>query len=206
MINLVDAAWADGKLYINEGKAIGLAQQELSISAEQLAAIKRFTQEMRKMRTHGLSSHRIFAEKAAKKAVSGLAAVGVPIAAIGFSGSVAGFSAAGITSGLAGLGAWVGLGSMIPGVGVAIASGGMFFIGSNWLLNRTNRAKQAKFEAEKQRRTQALIENVKAFANQLTQKIENLSTKEVVSQVEREKVQILSQRLGIVLSLLKSLD
>lgn len=59
-------------------------------------------------------------EKAAKDLAAKAAAVGVPIAAVYFSGSVIGFSAAGITSGLAALG--LGLG-MVGGIGIVVLVG-----------------------------------------------------------------------------------
>lgn len=59
-------------------------------------------------------------EKSAKELAAKAAAVGVPIAAVYFSGSVIGLSAAGITSGLASLG--LGLG-MVGGIGVAVLVG-----------------------------------------------------------------------------------
>lgn len=59
-------------------------------------------------------------EKSAKDLAAKAAAVGVPIAAVYFSGSVIGLSAAGITSGLATLG--MGLG-MVGGIGIAVLVG-----------------------------------------------------------------------------------
>lgn len=59
-------------------------------------------------------------EKSAKDLAAKAASVGVPIAAVYFSGSVIGLSAAGITSGLASLG--LGLG-MVGGIGVAVLVG-----------------------------------------------------------------------------------
>ena len=52
-------------------------------------------------------------------------AVGVPLAAIYFSGSVVGFSAAGITSGLAtmGLGGLLGFSGMVTGIGTVVLIG-----------------------------------------------------------------------------------
>ena len=59
-------------------------------------------------------------EKTAKDIVAKAAAVGVPIAAVYFSGSVIGLSAAGITSGLASIGLGFG---MVGGIGVAVLVG-----------------------------------------------------------------------------------
>lgn len=64
-------------------------------------------------------------EKRIKQTASQAAALGLPIAAIYFSGSVVGLSAAGFTSGLAalGLGGVLGLSAMLTGVGVVIVGG-----------------------------------------------------------------------------------
>ena len=133
MINLVDTAWANDELDSDEEEAIVLAQYELKISNEQLDAIKTFIQKVREIRVRGLDDN--YAADTMKTAAAGLSAVGVPIAAVWFSGSVIGLSAAGITSGLAGLGALIGIGGMIPGIGVAILLGTGLFVGVNALLD-----------------------------------------------------------------------
>ena len=79
--------------------------------------MKRYAEKVRRVRERGIDDNH--AADAIKAAVSGMTAVGVPIAAVVYSGSVVGLSAAGITSGLAALG--LGLG-MVPGIGVAILS------------------------------------------------------------------------------------
>ncbi len=62
---------------------------------------------------------------------AGAAALGLPVAALYLSGSVVGLSAAGITSGLAalGLGGILGLSSMVTGLGVLVALGGIAYHG-----------------------------------------------------------------------------
>lgn len=88
-------------------------------------------------------------EKGAKDLAAKAAAVGVPIAAVYFSGSVIGLSAAGITSGLASLG--LGLG-MVGGIGVAVLVGVSAYKAIKFLTSTT------EVEACKQR--ELMIQNI----------------------------------------------
>jgi uncharacterized tellurite resistance protein B-like protein len=166
MINLVDTAWANDELDSNEEEAIVLAQRELKISNEQLDAIKKFIQKVREIRVRGLDDN--YAADAIKTAAAGLSAVGVPVAAVWFSGSVIGLSAAGITSGLAGLGALIGIGGMIPGIGVAILLGTGIFMGVNALLDTGDKSKKAQLQAEKERKAQLVIKNMQGAINSVS--------------------------------------
>ena len=80
-----------------------------------------------------VATAKTFAEKAA--------AVGIPVAALYVSGSVTGFSAAGIVSGLAtlGMGGILGLSSMVTGVGVLIVGGVVVGKTVKWLLEFSGR-------------------------------------------------------------------
>jgi uncharacterized tellurite resistance protein B-like protein len=200
MINLVDTAWANDELDSNEEKAITLAQQELKITNEQLKAIKIFIQKVREIRERGLDDN--YAADAIKTAAAGLSAVGVPVAAVWFSGSVIGLSAAGITSGLAGLGALIGIGGMIPGIGVAILLGTGIFMGVNALLDTGDKSKKAQLQAEKERKAQLVIKNMQGAINQLVEQITSLQEKAVNleasgadAEANREAIRILSERL-----------
>ena len=84
----------------------------------------------------------------AKKLASKAGAVGIPIAAVYLSGSVAGLSAAGITSGLAalGLGGVLGLSSMVTGIGAAVLIGVGAYKGIRWLTKSSKREKVSKRE------------------------------------------------------------
>ena len=85
---------------------------------------------------------------AAKFMAAKAGSIGVPIAAIYLTGSVTGLSAAGITSGLAGLGLGgvLGLSSMVTGVGVAIILGVGVYKGAQWLLGGSERDKASRRE------------------------------------------------------------
>lgn len=84
-------------------------------------------------------------EKRIKEVASQAAAMGLPVAAIYFSGSVVGLSAAGFTSGLAalGLGGVLGLSSMLTGIGVVIVAGVATYQLARWALG-TNERELAK--------------------------------------------------------------
>lgn len=64
--------------------------------------------------------------------VASLAATGVPVGAVAVTGSVTGISAAGITSGLATLGA----GSMVGGIAVVAGIGVISFLGVKWVVSK----------------------------------------------------------------------
>lgn len=95
----------------------------LGISQEQIDAIKSIQENLDKIKDIPSTSERF--KQVVKDSASKLASVGVPIGAIAASGSVFGLSAAGITSGLAALGALVGGGMLLGAVVVvpAIALG-----------------------------------------------------------------------------------
>ncbi len=78
---------------------------------------------------------------AAKELASRAGAVGVPLGAIYLAGSVTGFGAAGITSGLAalGLGGVLGLSAMVSGIGVVVIVGGIVYKGTRWVLGSSER-------------------------------------------------------------------
>ena len=130
MINLVEVAVSDYLLSEAEREALTEAQLLLGIGDQQRAAMMRYAEEVRRIRERGIDDNH--AVDAIKTAVSGMTAVGVPITAVVYSGSVAGLSAAGITSGLAALG--LGLG-MVPGIGVAILIGTAAFVGLNYIFD-----------------------------------------------------------------------
>jgi uncharacterized tellurite resistance protein B-like protein len=203
MMNLVDTAWANDELDSNEEKAIFLAQRELKVSNKQLDEIKKFTEKVREIRDRGIDDN--YAADAIKTAAATLSGVGVPIAAIFFSGSVTGLSAAGITSGLAGLAALVGLGGMIPGIGVAIVLGTGIVMSVNKMLDTGDESKKKQLQAEKERKAELVIQNMQAAINLLVEKIANLQEKAMNIEASaadavanREAVKLLTERLRLM--------
>jgi hypothetical protein len=118
LFSLVDSKFTDEEYqYILDiGKVLG-------ITREQVDAIKYIQENLHKIKDIPSNSERI--KQVIKDSAANLASVGVPIGAIAASGSVFGLGAAGITSGLATLGALVGGGMLVGAVIVvpAIAIG-----------------------------------------------------------------------------------
>jgi hypothetical protein len=112
LFSLVDSNFADEEYQyiLGIGEVLGITQ-------EQVDAIKSVQEDLDKIKDIPSNSERF--KQVIKNSAANLAGVGVPIGAIAASGSVFGLSAAGITSGLAALGALVG-GGMLAGAVIAV--------------------------------------------------------------------------------------
>jgi uncharacterized tellurite resistance protein B-like protein len=198
MVNLVDTAWANDELDPNEEKAIKLAQQELRVTNQQVQAIEAFIQKMREIRARGLDDNQ--AADAVKTAAAGLSAVGVPIAAVYFSGSVIGLSAAGITSGLAALGLGFG---MVPGIGVAVLVGAGIFMGLSHFLDVGGNQEKERLRAERERKAQLVIKNLQGALNGVIERIETLQKAATDADANREAICILTEKMRYLQQLLK---
>ncbi len=121
-------AYADEHFSEEEYHYIMDIAYSLDITQEQVDAIKTVQENLFKMKDLPQNSERF--KQIVTESSSKLAGVGVPTAAIAVSGSVFGLSAAGLTSGLAALGALVGGGMLAGAVLVvpAIAMGSAFGI------------------------------------------------------------------------------
>lgn len=110
-----------------------------------------------------------------KQVASQAAALGLPVAAIYFSGSVVGLSAAGFTSGLAalGLGGVLGLSAMLTGIGVVIVAGVVVYQVSRWMMGANEREHAKKREHMIQ---EVLKQHQKSMAD-LGQDIAELATR-----------------------------
>ena len=119
-------SFVDSKLTDEEYQYILGIGEVLGITQEQVDAIKAIQENLDKIK--GIPSNSKRFKQVIKDSASNLAAVGVPIGAIAASGSVFGLSAAGMTSGLAALGALVGGGMLVGAVIVvpAIALGAAY--------------------------------------------------------------------------------
>ena len=89
----------------------------LGITQEQVDAIKSIQENLAKIKDIPPNSERF--KRLIKDSAAKLAGVGVPVGAIAASGTVFGLSAAGMTSGLAALGALVG-GGMLAGAVIVV--------------------------------------------------------------------------------------
>jgi hypothetical protein len=119
-------SFLDSKFTIEEYQYILGIGEVLGITREQVDAIKSIQENLNNIKDIPSNSERV--KQVIKDGAANLAAVGVPIGAIAASGSVFGLSAAGITSGLAALGALVGGGMLVGAVVVvpAIALGAAY--------------------------------------------------------------------------------
>ena len=112
LFSLLDSKFTDEEYqYI-----LGIAEV-LGITQEQVDAIKSIQENLYKIKDVPSNPERL--RQVVKDSASKLAGVGVPIGAIAASGSVFGLSAAGMTSGLAALGALVG-GGMLAGAVIVV--------------------------------------------------------------------------------------
>lgn len=190
MINLVEVAEADDYIDEKETALIEKAKRTLRVSDDQITEIYNFVKEVRRIRERGLDDN--LAADAMKRAASGLTGVGVPIAAVYFSGAVVGFSAAGITSGLAALG--LGLG-MVPGIGVAILVGTVTTIGISKLLDVGGKKKKEKMAAEREHKAQLVIKNLQEAINEVINHVKELHDAAAESAANRKAIEVLTRRL-----------
>lgn len=110
-------SFIDSRLTIEEYQYILGIGEVLGVTPEQVDTIKSIQENLDKIKDIPSNSKRF--KQVMKDSASSLAGVGVPIGAIVASGSVFGLSAAGITSGLAALGALVG-GGMLAGAVIVV--------------------------------------------------------------------------------------
>ena len=122
-----------------EQPAIRQLAEMLNLDDEKVRVIEDVCEQDEKILSGKLSDSQIAAT--AKELAARAASVGVPVAAVYLSGSVAGLGAAGIASGLAalGMGGVLGLSAMVTGIGVAIIVGGAAYKGVRWVLGGSAR-------------------------------------------------------------------
>lgn len=129
-------------------------------------------------------------EASGKHLASLATAVGVPLAAVYFSGSVVGLSAAGITSGLAalGLGGILGLSAMVTGIGVVILAGAAAYLGLQWLLG----GKERELENKREHMIQEIIKQHQKAIEDLAEDINGIALKlaEYVSQSDQNEARL----------------
>lgn len=190
MLQLIEMAWINDIVADAQRALLKQAQQALNINDEQYAAIERFAAEMRRLRLRGQNDN--LAAEAAKNAVAGLTAVGVPIAAVYVSGSVVGLSAAGITSGLAAVG--LGLG-MVPGIGMAVLIGAGVFMGVRYLLDAGQERAKEQLREEAVRKSQLVIQNLHELINTLMEQVTQLQVDAAQSAANREAILRLTELL-----------
>lgn len=134
-------------------------------------------------------------EKGAKNLASTAAAIGVPIAAIYFSGSVIGLSAAGITSGLAalGFGGLLGFSAMATGIGSVVVLGVVTYKVGRWLFGSKERELKEKREnmiQEVLKLNQRAIAAIAEDLNSLGEKMQNFAS---LSEENRQRIEKLKE-------------
>lgn len=166
-------------------------KQLLGVSQEQIDKIYEAVELDYKMLREEISDDKlkeIFKDMAAKGT-----AVGVPLAAVYLSGSVAGLGAAGITSGLAalGMGGVLGLSSMVAGIGVVVLLGVAAYQGVKWLTSDDKLSKYQMRQLMLQdilKQTQKTISEIIDDINFLVKKLNELFGKNEENKGKIEKL------------------
>jgi uncharacterized tellurite resistance protein B-like protein len=197
-VGVIEVLLADDVITNEEGQFLNRICKQLRINEEQREAMINFVKEARRICLNGVDDNG--AEKAMKSALSGLSAVGVPIAAVYFSGSVVGLSAAGITSGLAALGLGFG---MVPGIGIAIIVGTGIYLSLRWLLGDSKEEKEKELTAERVRKAQLVIKNLQDTINGLFERITSLESKAAEAEANKEAIQVIRKRLNALKRILE---
>ncbi|MEH7381355.1 hypothetical protein V7138_12910 [Bacillus sp. JJ1533] len=138
--------------------------------------------------------------KSIKDIASKAGAVGVPLAAIYFSGSVVGFSAAGITSGLAtmGLGGLLGFSGMVTGIGAVVLIG----VGTYHGLKKITGIGDVENNKQREFMLQAIIRNTQKTLNYLIEDINEI-TRQLSIEIQKgnensSKIEQLSKMLNLL--------
>lgn len=166
-------------------------KQLLGVSQEQIDKIYEAVELDYKMLREEISDDKlkeIFKDMAAKGT-----AVGVPLAAVYLSGSVAGLGAAGITSGLAalGMGGVLGLSSMVTGIGVVVLLAVAAYQGVKWLTSDDKLSKYQMRQLMLQdilKQTQKTISEIIDDINFLVKKLNELFGKNEENKGKIEKL------------------
>lgn len=139
-------------------------------------------------------------KKSMKEIVTKAGAVGVPVAALYFSGSVIGLGATGITSGLAtlGLGGILGLSGMATGIGAIVLLG----IGTYQGLKKVTGISEVTNSKQRELMLQGIINNTQKTLNFLIEDINEI-TSDLVSEISKtnknsEKINKLSTMLSLL--------
>ncbi|WP_195945404.1 hypothetical protein [Paraclostridium bifermentans] len=123
--------------------------------------------------------------KSFKELISKAGAIGVPMAAIYFSGSIVGLSAAGITSGLAalGMGGILGFSSMATGIGSLVVLGVFTYKG----IKKATGINEIENNKQRELMLQAIIRNSQQALNYLIEDVNEI-TQQLISALEKEEM------------------
>ncbi|MCM3740976.1 hypothetical protein M3210_11890 [Oceanobacillus luteolus] len=156
--------WADNKFLQDISQTLGMEEEEIELI---ITAIKN-DEAILKERKNDSEIKKSMKDIAAKAA-----AVGLPMAAIYFSGSVVGLSAAGITSGLAamGMGGILGFSSMFTGIGTIVLLG----VGTYQGLKKITGISQLENNKQREFMLQAIIRNTQKSLTYLIEDINEIT-------------------------------
>ncbi|GKV57373.1 hypothetical protein NCCP2222_33200 [Sporosarcina sp. NCCP-2222] len=172
--------------------------RSLCITTEEIELIIAAIQNDEDILKHRKNDNQI--KKAMKDLSAKAVAVGVPMAAIYFSGSVVGLSAAGITSGLAamGMGGLLGFSSMFTGIGALVLIG----VGTYHGLKKVSGIGDLENNKQREFMLQAIIRNSQKSLSFLIEDI-NAITQQLMVEMKKgnensEKIQKLSKLLDML--------
>lgn len=187
-LNSIETSICNDEVNPAQQKLLERLKEEFGITDEQDKEMRKFAEKAKEIAERGIDDK--YAADTLKAGLAGLGAVGVPIAAVYFSGSVIGLSAAGITSGLAALG--LGLG-MLPGIGVAIVIGAVIFMALQKIFDVGGKRQKKKAQMAKERRAEQVIKNLQDIINHLIIKISELEKKTQDAEANREAIEKLKE-------------
>jgi len=167
MLRLVEVADADDVVMPGEELALARGRDLLGVSEEQQQAIRQFLQQVAQVRERGIDDDE--AKDSLKSAVATMTALGVPSAAIFFSGGVASLGGAGITAGLTALGLGFGI---VPGIGMAMLLGATSLMAASWALGIGKQGDRLR--AEEEERGRRLIANLEPTISDLADRVRSL--------------------------------
>lgn len=175
------------------------------ISNEQMALFKQTIDNDRKIFDDDTDDSAL--EAGFRGIAQGAAAVGVPLAALYFSGSVIGLSATGITSGLAtlGLGGLFGLSGMVTGIGAVILIGIGAKKGIEHLTGQNEIDKRKRKEAlllavnkHLQKTINMLMQDINYFTEQLAEEIMKSDARASLIEEQQARLRALVSQLRIM--------
>lgn len=155
-------------------------QKKLSIDDEQINVILAAIQSDEDILKQRKNDSEI--KKAMKDLAAKAGAVGVPMAAIYFSGSVIGLGATGITSGLAtlGMGGILGFSGMVTGIGAALLIG----VGAYKGIKKVTGISELENNKQRELMLQAIIRNSQKSLNYLIEDVNEIS-QQLMSEVQK---------------------
>ncbi|VDG99166.1 Uncharacterised protein [Lysinibacillus sphaericus] len=185
------AHWGQNEYLLALASSLEITQDEASLM---IAAIKN-DEDILKYRKNDSQIKKSMKDIAAKAA-----GIGVPLAAVYFTGSVAGLSAAGITSGLAtmGFGGIFGFSSMFTGIGALVLVG----LGTYQGLKKVSGISDIHNNKQREYMLQAIIRNTQKSLSFLIEDINGISQQLMVEMKKgnenSEKIQKLSAMLDML--------